>query len=37
MGAMKIIPRNDFMSEPVKALDKGIYNSAVDTVGEYIS
>ncbi len=33
MGAMKIIPRNDFMSEPVKALDKGIYNSAVDTVG----
>ena len=29
----KIIPRNDFMSEPVKALDKGIYTSAVDTVG----
>ena len=28
----KIISRNDFMSEPVKALDKGIYTSAVDTV-----
>ena len=33
MGAIKIIPRDDFMSEPVRALDKGIYNSAVDTVG----
>ena len=33
MGAKKIISRNDFMSEPVRALDKGIYTSAVDTVG----
>ena len=33
MGASKIILRNEYMSEPVKPLDKGIYASAVDTVG----
>ena len=33
MGATKIIARNDFMSEPLKPLDKALYSSAVDTVG----
>ena len=33
MGASEILRRDDFMSEPVKALDKGIYTSAIDTVG----
>ena len=33
MGATKIIARNDFMSEPLKPLDKASYSSAVDTVG----
>ena len=33
MGAAKIISRNDFMSEPLKPLDKALYSSAVDTVG----
>ena len=33
MGASKIISREEFMSEPAKALDKGIYCGAVDTVG----
>ena len=33
MGASKIIDRNEFMVEPVKALDKAIYSAGVDTVG----
>lgn len=33
MGATEIINRDDYMSEPAKALDKGIYGAAVDTVG----
>ena len=33
IGASEIISRNEFMKEPAKALDKGIYGSAVDTVG----
>ena len=33
MGATKIISRSDFMSEPLKPLDKASYSSAVDTVG----
>ena len=33
MGASKVIDRNEFMTEPVKALDKAIYSAAVDTVG----
>jgi NADPH:quinone reductase-like Zn-dependent oxidoreductase len=33
MGATKIISRDEYMSEPAKALDKGIYSGAVDTVG----
>ena len=33
MGANKVLDRNEFMSNPVKALDKGVYSSAVDTVG----
>ena len=33
MGANSIIFRDEYMSEPVKALDKGIYGGAVDTVG----
>ena len=33
MGATKIIARNEFMSEPLKPLDKAAYSSAVDTVG----
>ena len=33
MGATKIISRSDFMSDPLKPLDKASYSSAVDTVG----
>ena len=33
MGANKVLDRNEFMLNPVKALDKGVYSSAVDTVG----
>ena len=33
IGATKIISRSDFMSEPLKPLDKASYSSAVDTVG----
>ena len=33
MGASKIIARSDYMSEPLKPLDKASYSSAVDTVG----
>ena len=33
MGANKVLDRNEFMSNPLKALDKGVYSSAVDTVG----
>ncbi len=33
MGAKKILDRTQFMSDPVKVLDKGIYSSAVDAVG----
>ena len=33
MGASKVIDRNEFMAEPVKALDRAIYSAAVDTVG----
>ena len=33
MGASKIIDRNEFMTEPIKALDKAIYAAGVDTVG----
>ena len=33
MGASKVIDRNEFMAEPVKALDKAIYSAGVDTVG----
>lgn len=33
MGASKIISRSDFMSDPLKPLDKASYSSAVDTVG----
>ena len=33
MGASEIILRDEFTSEPVKALDKAIYGGAVDTVG----
>ena len=33
MGANRVLDRNEFMSNPVKALDKGVYSSAVDTVG----
>ena len=33
IGATKIISRNEFMSEPLKPLDKASYSSAVDTVG----
>ena len=33
MGATEIISRSDFMSEPLKPLDKASYSSAVDTVG----
>ena len=33
MGATEIISRNDYMSEPIKPLDKALYSAAVDTVG----
>jgi len=33
MGASHIIDRRDFMADPVKALDKGVYGGGVDTVG----
>jgi putative YhdH/YhfP family quinone oxidoreductase len=33
MGASKVIDRNEFIAEPVKALDKAIYSAGVDTVG----
>ena len=33
MGASKVIDRNEFMAEPVKALDKAVYSAGVDTVG----
>ena len=33
IGATQIISRDEYMSEPTKALDKGIYASGVDTVG----
>ena len=33
MGANRVLDRNEFMSDPVKALDKAVYSSAVDTVG----
>ena len=33
MGASKVIDRNEFMAEPIKALDKAIYSAGVDTVG----
>ena len=33
MGASKVIDRNEFMAEPIKALDKAVYSAGVDTVG----
>ena len=33
MGAKQVLLRDEFMAEPIKALDKGIYGGAVDTVG----
>ena len=33
MGASEVVLREDFMADPIKALDKGIYGGAVDTVG----
>ena len=33
MGASEVIDRNEFMAEPVKALDKAIYSAGIDTVG----
>ena len=33
MGAKQVLLRDEFMAEPLKALDKGIYGGAVDTVG----
>jgi len=33
IGAAQIISRNEYMSQPTKALDKAIYASGVDTVG----
>ena len=33
MGVLKTIERNEFISEPVKALDKAIYSGGIDTVG----
>ena len=33
MGASEVIDRNEFMTEPIKALDKAIYSAGVDTVG----
>tara|TARA_B100000768_G_scaffold55492_1_gene54009 strand:- start:139 stop:753 length:615 start_codon:yes stop_codon:yes gene_type:complete len=33
MGASEVVLREGFMADPIKALDKGIYGGAVDTVG----
>ena len=33
MGANEILDRNEYMSEPVKPMDKAQYSAAVDTVG----
>ena len=33
MGANKILDRNEYMSDPVKPMDKAQYSAAVDTVG----
>ena len=33
MGAKKVIDRNEYLSQPTKPMDKGIYSAAVDTVG----
>ena len=33
MGANEIIDRNEYMSDPVKPMDKAQYSAAVDTVG----
>jgi alcohol dehydrogenase len=33
MGAKEVISRNEYMRDPVKPLDKGIYAGGVDTVG----
>lgn len=33
IGVSKTIDRNEFISEPVKALDKAIYSGGIDTVG----
>ena len=33
MGATEIISRDDYMSEPIKPLDKALYSAALDTVG----
>jgi putative YhdH/YhfP family quinone oxidoreductase len=33
MGAKKVINRDEFMQDPIKPLDKGIYAGGVDTVG----
>ena len=33
IGASSIIPREEFMENPIKPLDKSIYGGAVDTVG----
>ena len=33
MGASKVLLKDDFMKEPTKPLDKGLYGGAVDVVG----
>ena len=33
MGASEILDRNEYMSDPVKPMDKAQYSAAVDTVG----
>ena len=33
MGANEIIDRNEYMSDPLKPMDKAQYSAAVDTVG----
>lgn len=33
MGASKVIQRSEYIKEPAKALDKGLYGGAIDTVG----
>jgi NADPH:quinone reductase-like Zn-dependent oxidoreductase len=33
MGVSKVIDRNKFMAEPIKALDKAVYSAGIDTVG----